>query len=35
LEQIASALPHLTAKAADLQSQIAERQRQAQSDFPF
>ncbi len=35
LEQIAAAQPHLTAKAADLQSQLAERQRQTQSDFPF
>jgi hypothetical protein len=36
LEQIASAQPHLTAKAADLQSQLDERRRQqADSDFPF
>jgi len=35
LEQIAAAHPHLTPKAADLQSQLAERERQTESDFPF
>lgn len=35
LEQIAAAQPQLTPKAADLQSQLAERQRQTESDFPF
>jgi hypothetical protein len=36
LEQIASAQPHLTAKAADLQSQLDEwRRQQADFDFPF
>jgi hypothetical protein len=35
LEQIAAAHPPLTPKAADLQSQLAERQRQVELDFPF
>jgi len=35
LEQIAAAHPPLTPKAADLQSQLAERQRQTESDLPF
>jgi hypothetical protein len=35
LEQIAAAHPHLTPKVADLQSQLAERQRQVVSDLPF
>ena len=35
LEQIAAAHSHLTPKSADLQSQLAERQRQTESDFPF
>lgn len=35
LEQIAAVHPPLTPKAADLQSQLAERQRQTESDFPF
>ena len=34
LERIASVQPHLTAKAADLQSQLDERRRQ-QTDFDF
>jgi len=35
LEQIAIACPSLTPKAADLQSQLAERQRQLEWDPPF
>ena len=38
LEQIAAAQPHLTAKAADLQSQLDQRRREQQQtddDFPF
>ena len=38
LEQIAATQPHLTAKAADLQSQLDQRRREQQQtddDFPF
>ena len=35
LEHIAAAHPHLTPKAADLQSQLAERQRRTDLEFPF
>lgn len=35
LEQIAAAHPPLTPKAADLQSQLAERQRELGIDFPY
>jgi hypothetical protein len=34
LEQVAAAHPRLTAKAADLQSQLAERRRETDFDLP-
>jgi hypothetical protein len=35
LEQVAAADPRLTAKAADLQSQLAEQRREIDFDLPF